>query len=60
MRVCVYNYCMLQFIYMSCASKDENKNTQFTILTDRSHGGSSLTDGNLEIMVLLLFQCNYT
>ena len=25
--------------------------TQFTILTDRSHGGSSLKDGSLELMV---------
>ena len=25
--------------------------TQFTILTDRSHGGASLKDGSLELMV---------
>ena len=27
--------------------------TQFTVLTDRSHGGSSLKDGSLELMVRL-------
>lgn len=34
--------------------KDEHRDIQFTVLTDRSHGGSSLTDGSLEIMVWLL------
>lgn len=31
--------------------KDKARNIQFTILTDRSQGGSSLTDGSLELMV---------
>ncbi|KAG0431492.1 hypothetical protein HPB47_021721, partial [Ixodes persulcatus] len=31
--------------------KDKARNIQFTILTDRSQGGSSLTDGSLEVMV---------
>ncbi|XP_065912002.1 lysosomal alpha-mannosidase-like isoform X1 [Dysidea avara] len=34
-------------IYM----QDTSSNTQFTILTDRSQGGSSLKDGSLELMV---------
>ncbi|XP_065912001.1 lysosomal alpha-mannosidase-like [Dysidea avara] len=34
-------------IYM----KDTSSDTQFTILTDRSQGGSSLKDGSLELMV---------
>lgn len=29
----------------------KDKNTQFTVLTDRSQGGSSITDGSLELMV---------
>ena len=31
--------------------QDKSKNIQFTVLTDRSEGGSSITDGHLEIMV---------
>ena len=31
--------------------RDEKKDLQLTVLTDRSQGGSSLTDGSLEIMV---------
>ena len=27
--------------------------TQFTVLTDRSHGGASLKDGSLELMVCM-------
>jgi lysosomal alpha-mannosidase len=32
-------------------SQDESKNMQFTVLTDRSQGGGSIQDGNLELMV---------
>lgn len=32
-------------------SQDESKNIQFTVLTDRSQGGGSIQDGNLELMV---------
>ena len=31
--------------------QDISSGTQFTILTDRSHGGASLKDGSLELMV---------
>ncbi|XP_076073575.1 lysosomal alpha-mannosidase-like [Mytilus galloprovincialis] len=31
--------------------RDETKKVQFTVLTDRSQGGGSITDGNLELMV---------
>ena len=31
--------------------QDKQKGLQFTVLTDRSHGGSSLKDGSVEIMV---------
>ncbi|XP_064458044.1 lysosomal alpha-mannosidase-like isoform X2 [Ornithodoros turicata] len=31
--------------------KDEEKKVQFTVLTDRSHGGSSLRNGSVELMV---------
>lgn len=31
--------------------RDESKNIQFTVLTDRSQGGGSIQDGNLELMV---------
>ncbi|MDA8002928.1 MAG: glycosyl hydrolase-related protein, partial [Alphaproteobacteria bacterium] len=31
--------------------QDTQKGLQFTVLTDRSHGGSSLKDGSVEIMV---------
>ncbi|XP_074649565.1 lysosomal alpha-mannosidase-like [Tubulanus polymorphus] len=31
--------------------KDEQANVQLTVLTDRSQGGGSITDGSLEIMV---------
>ncbi|XP_041364286.1 lysosomal alpha-mannosidase-like [Gigantopelta aegis] len=31
--------------------QDKSKNIQFTVLTDRSEGGSSIQDGELEIMV---------
>ncbi|CAN7940010.1 unnamed protein product, partial [Ixodes hexagonus] len=31
--------------------KDEARDVQFTVLTDRSQGGSSLADGSLEVMV---------
>ncbi|XP_022237398.1 lysosomal alpha-mannosidase-like [Limulus polyphemus] len=31
--------------------KDDSKNIQLTILTDRSQGGSSLSDGSIELMV---------
>ena len=51
MRVCVIIAIHNGLLILYTISKDENKNIQFTILTDRSHGGSSLTDGSLEIMV---------
>lgn len=31
--------------------KDETKNIRFTVLTDRSQGGTSLEDGTIELMV---------
>ena len=31
--------------------QDKQKGLQFTVLTDRSHGGSSLKDGSIEIMI---------
>ena len=31
--------------------QDVSRNVQFTILTDRSQGGASLNDGQLELMV---------
>ena len=32
-------------------NKDESRGVQFTILNDRSQGGSSLLDGSVELMV---------
>ena len=32
-------------------NKDESKGVQFTVLNDRSQGGSSLLDGSMELMV---------
>jgi lysosomal alpha-mannosidase len=31
--------------------RDESKGVQLTVLTDRSHGGSSLRDGSMELMI---------
>ena len=45
---------MLYILYQHHVLKDENKNIQFTVLTDRSHGGTSITDGSLELMVWFL------
>ena len=38
-------------LYANDFSQDEAKNIQFTVLTDRSQGGSSLNDGQVELMV---------
>ena len=32
-------------------NKDESRGAQFTVLNDRSQGGSSLLDGSVELMV---------
>jgi hypothetical protein len=37
-------FCVLNF-------QDVKKNIQFTVLTDRSEGGSSINDGQIELMV---------
>ena len=44
----------VQFVYCQLwisVLQDESKNIQFTVLTDRSLGGGSIQDGNLELMV---------
>lgn len=38
--------------------KDVDKNLRVTVLNDRSQGGSSLSEGDLELMVRLKFICN--
>ena len=38
-------------MYCFAHNKDESKGVQFTILNDRSQGGSSLLDGSVELMV---------
>ena len=40
--------------------QDMSSKTQFTILTDRSHGGGSLKDGSLELMVyyICVYACH--
>lgn len=42
--------------------KDEEKNVQFSVLTDRAQGGSSLNDGEIELMVKVCthFLVHYT
>ena len=42
--------------------QDETKQVQFTVLTDRSQGGSSLAEGEVELMVSLcvcVWVCQY-
>lgn len=39
--------------------KDESKNIRVTVLNDRSQGGSSLSEGTIELMVRLFVQSNY-
>lgn len=34
-----------------CVHFWQDNKTQFTVMTDRSQGGSSLQDGNIEVMV---------
>ena len=41
----------MQYTYELSTLQDTPSKTQFTILTDRSHGGASLKDGSLEVMV---------
>ena len=41
----------MQYTYELSTLQDTSSKTQFTILTDRSHGGASLKDGSLEVMV---------
>ena len=38
-----------------CSLQDEDRGVQFTVLTDRAQGGSSLKDGELELMVRALY-----
>lgn len=33
--------------------KDQEKNLEFAVLTDRAQGGSSLRDGEVELMVII-------
>ena len=40
---------------MSSIEKDVSKDVQFTVMNDRSQGGGSLNDGQMEIMVCLLW-----
>lgn len=42
--------------------KDEEQNIQFSVLTDRAQGGSSLNDGEIELMVKVCthFSIHYT
>lgn len=35
--------------------RDEKQNVQFAVLTDRAQGGSSLEDGQIELMVSVCF-----
>ena len=42
---------MLLMTHIMYAIKDEDRNLQLTVLTDRSQGSSSLEDGTLELMV---------
>ena len=44
-------YTELNGLFCYFMSQDESKNMQFTVLTDRSQGGGSIQDGNLELMV---------
>lgn len=44
-------YTELNGVFCYFLSQDESKNIQFTVLTDRSQGGGSIQDGNLELMV---------
>lgn len=39
------------FPFLFFFSPFQDRKTQLTVLTDRSQGGSSLTDGSLELMV---------
>ena len=51
--VCVHA-CLSQLVWDILSLnfvQDRARNVQFTVLTDRSQGGSSLTDGQLELMV---------
>ena len=47
--------CSESVAIISChfSLKDTAKRVQFTILNDRSQGGSSLNDGQLELMVCM-------
>lgn len=38
-------------IFISFIVQDDSRNVQFTVLTDRSQGGSSIEDGQVELMV---------
>jgi len=35
--------------------QDKAKNVQLTVLTDRSQGGASIHDGEIELMVCIVF-----
>ena len=37
--------------------QDEETKVQFTVLTDRSQGGASIHDGEVELMVMSLLFC---
>ena len=43
---------MLHLIVLRCfCLQDEDKKVQLTVLNDRSQGGTSLSDGEVELMV---------
>ena len=41
----------MNIFFLFAHNKDESKGVQFTVLNDRSQGGSSLSDGSVELMV---------
>ena len=64
MRVRLINVVM-QFIanvgyFFPLLCQDMSRDVQFTVLNDRSQGGTSLTDGQLELMVIILIAAVYS
>lgn len=48
--IVIYKLILIMILFYD-AAQDEEKKTQFTVLNDRAQGGSSLSDGSLELMV---------
>ena len=42
---------VLEYLMLTFSPQDEAKQVQFTVLTDRTQGGTSLNDGEVELMV---------